>query len=916
MGEIYLARDNKLDRFVALKMLPQQVSADQSRMNRFIQEAKSASALNHPNIITIYEIEESTGVCFIAMEFVDGETLRQRLAQTPLTVPEVLDVAIQVSSALAAAHEAGIVHRDIKPDNIMLRRDGIVKVLDFGLAKLTEKAYSIDNEAPTRAQVNTAPGTVMGTASYMSPEQARGTEVDSRTDIWSVGILVYEMLTGRCPFSGNTTSDVIASILRTTPIPVSRIDPEIPEKLDEVVTKALEKDREERYQGSRDLLVDLRKLKKKIDFQSQLDRSVSSETTLLTNSEGMVKQTGSGLPIHSTATVTNQSSAEYIVSRVKQHKVAFLTGLVTVVVASMAILFWYQRTTRNSSNVLEPSFSSVQLARLTSTGKARNAAISPDGNFVVHVVDEAGKQSLWVRQVATGSNVQIVPPAAVTYWGLTFARDGTYIYYVFRPTGSGVGFVSRVPTLGGSSVKLLGDVDSAITLSPEGTQFAFVRWNPTEATSGLWIANADGTGERRIAIRKNPEELGAPAVGFGGGSGPSWSSDGKMIACAETTVENGVPTHGVVAINAADGSQKVVSSQKWASIGRVTWLPSGAGLILTARIQSTRPFNQIWYVAFPGGQARQITNDLNNYSDVTITSDSSKLAVVQSDVHSSIWIAPDGNADRAKQMGSSQYEGIAGVAIGPDGTIVYASGTGSNGTEIWSTDKNGGNVKQLTANGYIEINPSVSPDGRSIVFVSNRGGQNNAWRMNIDGTEAKQITTDSFLHAARFSPDGRWLVYDSDKGKASIWKSGIDGGDRVNLSESDVSWPAVSPDGKSVAAWSYSDYLQEGLASSRHQIAILPMEKGLPVKFLEIPQSSETFSNLEWTSDGRAIIFADARDGIGNIWRLPVDSGEPKQLTNFKSDLIMSFAWSPNGHELVCSRGSYTSDVVLMTNLK
>jgi Tol biopolymer transport system component len=188
--------------------------------------------------------------------------------------------------------------------------------------------------------------------------------------------------------------------------------------------------------------------------------------------------------------------------------------------------------------------------------------------------------------------------------------------------------------------------------------------------------------------------------------------------------------------------------------------------------------------------------------------------------------------------------------------------------------------------------------------------------MNIDGTEAKQLTSDGFLHAPRFSPDGRWLVYYSDQGKAAIWKSGIDGGDKVNLNESDISWPVVSPDGKSVAAWSYSDYLQEGFASSRHQITILPVEKGLPVKYLEVPQSSETFSNLEWTSDGKGILFADARDGIGNIWRLPVESGEPKQLTNFKSDLILSYAWSSDGHELVCSRGSYTSDVVLMTNLK
>jgi serine/threonine protein kinase/Tol biopolymer transport system component len=918
MGEVYLALDSKLERSVALKILPEQVSADHGRMVRFTQEAKSASALNHPNIITIHEVEHADGVNFIVMEFVDGETLRQHVARTRMSVPEVLDVVIQLASALAAAHEAGIVHRDIKPDNIMLRRDGIVKVLDFGLAKLTEKAFSIDPEAPTRALVNTAPGMVMGTASYMSPEQARGIEVDARTDIWSAGILLYEMLTGRVPFTGNTTSDVIASILKTTPVALSRVDGDIPQRLDEVVTKALEKDREERYQGIRDLLVDLRKLKKRIEFQAELERSETPSLPKTPDRQTKQTATESASPGPSTNTITAQpaSGAEYIVDNLKQHKRALFAGLLVLVTAAVGIFFWFKNARRSDPGAAEPSFASFKLTRLTGTGKARHAAISPDGNYVVHVVDDSGKQSLWVRQVATSSNVQIVPPAEVNYWGITFSRDGNYIYYVFRQSGAGVGFLFRVPTLGGPPVKLVEDVDSPVTLSPDGKQIAFVRWNPRQGDNAVWIANVDGSAQRRIAIRKFQEQFGAPADSFNEGSGPSWSPDGKTIACSLTTTENGITSRNVVAINATDGSQKLVSSQKWASIGRMTWLTSGVGLLLTARNQPSSPSNQIWYVSYATGQARQVTNDLSNYTDVTLTSQSSTIAVIQSDIESHVWVAPEGDAGRARQVGSSQNERVGGVAIGPGGRVVYVSALGGNNLDIWIADADGSNARQLTTDGYAEINPAVSPDGRYIVFASNRTGDYHLWRINIDGNDARQLTNGDGEHSAGFSPDGQWIVYYWETGLDLLWKMPVEGGNALKLGAFDSNWPTVSPDGKHIAAWTYSDYIREGVTASRNQLLILSFETGQVVKVLEVPQSSQVSSNLQWSGDGRAVMFVDVKSGVANIWSQPIDGGAAKQLTSFKSDLIISFAWSRDGKELVCSRGSVTSDVVLMTDIK
>ena len=286
MGEVYLAEDTKLNRKVALKILPADVAANEDRMRRFVQEAKSASALNHPNIITIYGIDQVDSVYFIASELIDGQTLRERMQNEPLKLGQVLDLAVQISSALSAAHAAGIIHRDIKPDNIMLRRDGIVKVLDFGLAKLTEppQAQMVDTEAPTRAVVKTEPGVVLGTTIYMSPEQSRGLALDERTDIFSLGVVLYQMVAGRLPYEGKTTTEVLAEIISEhEPPPLARYSREVPVELERIVSKALRKDRDERYQTIKDLLLDLQSLKQELEFKKKLERSMSQKSETFTD---------------------------------------------------------------------------------------------------------------------------------------------------------------------------------------------------------------------------------------------------------------------------------------------------------------------------------------------------------------------------------------------------------------------------------------------------------------------------------------------------------------------------------------------------------------------------------------------------------------------------------------------------------
>ena len=335
MGEVYLAQDTKLGRKIALKILPAHVAAQPDRMKRFVHEAQAASALNHPNIITIHEIDQTDSINFIATEFIDGETLRGRMRNAPLKLAEVLDVAAQVASALSAAHAAGIVHRDIKPENVMIRRDGIVKVLDFGLAKLTEQSLPalIDTEALTRAVVKTEPGVVMGTTIYMSPEQARGLLVDERTDIWSLGVVIYELFAGVAPFSGQTASDTIASILKTQPQRLSGLVADVPTEIERIISKTLEKEAEDRYQTSRDLLVDLRQLKRRIDFEAELERSHAPEVT--TNNQQVAPATREVEPAGQT------SSAEYILSHIRQHKGAFTAAALAVLVAAVIFGYWF-----------------------------------------------------------------------------------------------------------------------------------------------------------------------------------------------------------------------------------------------------------------------------------------------------------------------------------------------------------------------------------------------------------------------------------------------------------------------------------------------------------------------------------------------------------------------------------------------
>ena len=562
MGEVYLAEDKRLGRKVALKLLPASFTTDDDRLRRFEQEARAASALNHPNIITIYEITKAAGSHVIATEFVEGETLRNRLNRSALSLAETLNIAMQVADALSAAHKAGIIHRDIKPENIMLRPDGYVKVLDFGLAKLSEQASPlVAAEAPT-IQVRTGSGIVIGTAGYMSPEQARGLSVDHRSDIFSLGAVIYEMLARRKPFEGETPSDTMAAILKTEPAPLSRVATGVPSELIRIVNKSLRKDREERYQVVKDLWLDLKALKQDLEFQDKLDRSVSTEgdgTGIMSAGEPTATLSG---PRHTSSRSAISNISDSISLEIKRHKVVAALTLLAVLFVVAAGSFGFYKWLNREAPVAR--FWDVKLSRLTNSGNAIDATISPDGKYIIYVLSDRSMQSLYIRQVSTANDKLIIPPAQVGFFGMTFSPDGNEIYYVLK-VGLDQGTLYRIPTLGGAPVKVLERIDAAISFSPDHKQFVFVRGNyPNKGETALVIANVDGSGERNLAVKKNPEQF-AP-IFF---TGPSWSPDGKLVAASVATTGG---YSKVVAFSVEDGSEKALTTESWLFSARVQWL--------------------------------------------------------------------------------------------------------------------------------------------------------------------------------------------------------------------------------------------------------------------------------------------------------------------------------------------------------
>ena len=893
MGEVYLGEDSKLNRKIALKTLPADVGADSERMRRFTREAKSASALNHPNIITIYEINDEDQTPFIAMEYVEGETLGKIIKRSPPELAAAVDIAIQVAGALAAAHEANVVHRDVKPDNIIVRPDGLVKVLDFGLAKLTESEVGSDPEAETVAH-RTNPGMIIGTASYMSPEQARGKQVDGRSDIFSFGTVLYQMFTGKLPFVGENYVDVIALVLHQDPPPMADAVPDVPHQIESIVRKCLRKDRDERFQSMRELLADLRDVQQVLGLVSRSGQRLSASSDPGTN-----RTTGEAVAWPFTTDRHSRfhtgSISKMLLSEVRLHPVRVLTVL-TALIAVIGFGGIGLKKLGDVSTAAE-AFRKMRFSKITSTGNIAigQTAIAPKGGLVAYVVEQAGEQSLWVKQASADSNIQIIPPGKVEYRAIEFSPDSAFIYYV-KDEINGKASLYQVPALGVIPPrKLIDDINDPFAISPDGRRIAY-----NGEGKSLILANSDGTAQQTLFSNSDGKRWVKLA----------WSPDGKKIAAAYFLPEdNG---DHLVEISAQDGKEKPLAPDHWMFIRGLAWLPDGSALLVNGRDKDTQ-LSQLWMLDYPNGEPRRITNDLSDYQGLSLSADGETIASVQQNTLANIWYINESEGESPRKITNElgKHDGMSGIATTPDGSVVYA--VKERGLyDLWIVNGDSTEKRQLTFNAQRNFSPVVSSDGRYIVFVSTRNGNADIWRINIDGGNPVQLTDYPGADLVpTLSPDGKWVVYErNDDERYTIWKVSVNGGEQIQLTDVNFRKPMVSPDGKFILC-EYGSRLSD----TTIKLAIIPFEGGRPVRILDLP-SVVSSRIIRWAPDGKSLIYIDSVNRAGNLWIQSLDGGQPRQLTNFTSDRIFRFDVSSDGKHYAISRGNETADVVTITNFR
>lgn len=586
--------------------------------------------------------------------------------------------------------------------------------------------------------------------------------------------------------------------------------------------------------------------------------------------------------------------------QVNRRLIMMALGLIFILIG--IISFGIYKFTREPSNTLSNTVSQpMKITRLTTARNAIYAAISPDGKYVVYVIDEARQRSLWLRQIATNSETQLIPPADVNYLHIAFSPDGNYIYY-HKAEYNSPPAVYQIPVLGGSPRKLNERAYSS-AISPDGKQFAFTHQS-ADGEAVLSVANTLDAGEEQILItRKKPGVLFSPA----------WSPDGKTIVCIDGNITDAGRQLNLIEVRLEDKTERTITSERWKFIGQAAWLPDASGMLLTVADYSFGPY-QIWLVSHLDGKVRQVVNDLSNYGNISITSDSKTLVTVQSDIRPFIWVLPGTDVGKARQITFSPgtRNDYWGFSWTPDGKIVYVS-TASGNQDIWIMNSDGSNQKQLTFNEHSDFDPSVSPDNRYIVFASERSGNTKIWKMDINGENIKQLTHGSTSdYLPDYTPDGRMAVYtSSDTRNQTLWKVPLEENSYpVQLTNYNSTWGAVSPDGTLVAAWHFNEEKRV------MELIVIPVNGGEPINSFNVSPTTKTWAEVQWTPDGRALTYIDMMGGIGNIWLQPLEGGNPRQLTDFKTERIFRFAWTPDGKQLTLSRGIETNDVVLISNFR
>ena len=935
MGEVYKAEDTRLGRMVALKFLSEELRRDAIALDRFEREARAISGLNHPGICVLHDIGEADGQRFLVMELLEGQTLRERIHGKPLPNDVLLDIGIQIADALDAAHSRGIIHRDLKPANVFVTTRGQAKILDFGLAKQARKGAvtgpGLTEADLTSDDLRTSPGSVLGTVAYMSPEQARGEEIDARSDLFGFGAILYEMATGQPPFSGNAPAVIFDAILNRMPPSPSELNPNLPPKLEEIIGLALEKDRELRYQTAAEMRANLKRLKRDTDSSRPPMTAVPSARTSTATpgtsssgpaTSGFTRRSGQA-PAASPALPAEPQPAQkshgmlWRVFRDPRWYWARIGIALLVLAAAIAGHYWERYHPVQS---LAPSaFSQMTISQLTTSGDVGPAAISPDGKWLAYVVNQK-QQSVWVRQMATGSTVQVIPPGTASYdnGDVIFSVDGNYLYCVAHQQGSRP-ILEQVPSVGGSPRTILSDLDSAIGFSPNGGQIAFVRNSTDAGTSSLMIANTDGSNVHALATVHSPASF---ATSSTGGGGPSWSPDGARIAVG--LLPSSFFSSAVVqTVDVSTGTQARLGNTNWDSLFQLSWLPDGSGVITEGSIahDPVGHNSQVYEITYPGGTLRKITNDLNFYVDGSMTSDGSKLVTIQSGFASTLWLTTGNVGKLAKaeprqiSSNSGPSQGYLGAAWTPKGSILYgyySSGQVGMGAINASTGESE-NPNPSLATG---VGPSSCGNTGHLVFMTKQG----LMHADDDGGNLTQLTSQRDDIFPACSPDDKTVFYDRVVGgQTRLWRVGTDGKNAAQVADKSYVEPAISSDGKRLAVIDWAD-------GPHLELYILDATTGAVDSSYRIYQSQSINAGqtrIAWTPDGRGVVYiaTDPASGTSNLWEQPVNAPgkkpEPaKQITKFTSLQIWSLAFSPDGKQLVLARGRGLADAVMLSHFR
>jgi Tol biopolymer transport system component len=852
MGEVYRALDPRLGREVALKVLPAELSADADRLARFEREARSASALNHPHIVTVYEVGRADSLPYIAMELVEGKTLRDLLADGPLPVKRMLSIAAQAADALAKAHRAGIVHRDLKPENVMVSRDGFVKILDFGLAKLAAPSGPKSGSHVSTMIDATRPGVVLGTVGYMSPEQARAAEVDFRSDQFSFGSILYEIASGKRAFHRDSAPETLAAIIREEPEPLGRVAPSSPPPFRWIVDRCLAKDPDERYASTHDLAREIAGVR---DHLSEIDRS---DTAM--RAPGVRRGAGRRPPL-------------------------LVAGLVLLAFAAGAVaaVLWRSRA--------EPPLPPA-LKALTYSGQDQSPAVSPDGRTIAFTSKRDGTPRIWVKQLATGGE------AAITEGPDDFPRyspDGSAILFQRREGESFA--IYRASVVGGEPRKVLAGASQA-DWSPDGKTIAFLRWsNESGATTSiLGVAATDGTGERVLARVTNHQLV-----------QPRWSPDGSTIALAELGVAGAPRSYWLV--DSRSGSVRVLpslttngflSSAAWTASGNaiiysqaesvVGNVTSSAARIMRQDVRSGKGRALLWIPSH--------ALSLNILGPGQLVFDSSpvrenlrEVPLVGGPAQEGRWLTQGNASDRQPRYS-------------PDGEWVLFSSNRSGNLDLWEVSRKTGAVRRITDDSADDWDPGFTKDGK-LLWSSNRTGAFEIWLAEADGSGARQVTKEGKdAENPTATPDGAWIVYNqSFPEKAGIWKVHPDGSGGTRIFAGTTVLPEVSPDGRYVA-------FRTNIRIDQFEVRVARVSDGALTAFrLTLPVAQASVANSagrsRWLPDGSAVAFVGQDEkGVYGIFVQDFDperdtSATRRPVAGFYPDLATeSFGISPDGREM------------------